>query len=142
MEQKFWDNINYFKPSEFASKGAPESGVCMNQRFVELLDYIRKEWNEPLVINSGYRTKQHNQKVGGAENSPHRYGRAVDIKTFGWNTSKRERFAKLCKSVGMTGFGDSVTFVHIDNMTASEGFKRPLRWDYSSGKAGNYKKWI
>ncbi len=50
------------------------------------LERLRDEWNrrygegnEPIVINSGYRSPQVNKAVGGAANSNHLTGCAVDI---------------------------------------------------------------
>ncbi len=38
---------------------------------------------EPIVINSGYRSPELNRKVGGAANSNHLTGCAVDIRCYG-----------------------------------------------------------
>ena len=38
---------------------------------------------EPIIINSGYRSPQLNRKIGGANNSNHLTGCAVDIRTSG-----------------------------------------------------------
>jgi len=46
----------------------------------EALDVIREAWGGPLVIVSGYRSPQHNEKVGGAQHSQHMQGRAVDLR--------------------------------------------------------------
>jgi uncharacterized protein YcbK (DUF882 family) len=35
----------------------------------------------PLEIGSGYRTKEHNKKIGGAADSMHLYGLAIDLHT-------------------------------------------------------------
>lgn len=140
--QKWWERIRYFKPSEFDSKDAPGSGVMMDRLFLWKLDAIRHEWNEPLRITSGYRTAQHNATVGGAPNSGHRHGRAADISTKGWTKDKRERFARLCKQFGMTGLGLGSTFIHVDDLTGTEGAQRPLRWEYVNGKAGGYQAWV
>ena len=40
-----------------------------------------KERGEPIIINSGYRSPQLNRKIGGAANSNHLTGCAVDIRT-------------------------------------------------------------
>lgn len=47
---------------------------------VSLLDEVREEFGEPIVINSGYRSSIVNQKVGGARKSLHLEGRAADIR--------------------------------------------------------------
>ena len=45
---------------------------------------LSKKRGEPIVINSGYRSPQLNRKVGGAANSNHLTGCAVDIRTSGY----------------------------------------------------------
>lgn len=50
-------------------------------RVLNLLQVIRDSWNAPLIISSGYRCKELNKKVGGASNSDHVYGAAVDFHT-------------------------------------------------------------
>ena len=51
---------------------------------------LRDEWNrrysegdDPIIINSGYRSLQVNKAVGGASNSNHLTGCAVDIRCLG-----------------------------------------------------------
>ena len=43
------------------------------------LQVLRNEINQPIHINSGYRSVSHNAKVGGVYNSYHTKGMAADI---------------------------------------------------------------
>ena len=47
------------------------------------LEGLRGRWNEPIVINSGYRSPEVNRLAGGATNSNHLTGCAVDIRCAG-----------------------------------------------------------
>ena len=53
------------------------------KRLCTWLEYLRKRYNEAVVINSGYRSPQLNRKIGGAANSNHLTGCAVDIRVSG-----------------------------------------------------------
>ena len=60
------------------------------KRLCGWLEMLRDEWNrrygegdEPIIINSGYRSPQVNKAVGGASNSNHLTGCAVDIRCLG-----------------------------------------------------------
>ena len=43
---------------------------------------LRERWGKPLYVTSGYRTPEHNRKVGGRPQSQHLQGRAVDMTVF------------------------------------------------------------
>ena len=47
------------------------------------LEVLRERAGTPIIINSGYRSPQLNRKIGGAVNSNHLTGCAVDIRTSG-----------------------------------------------------------
>lgn len=78
----FWDEIKYFRKSEFACKcgkycnGYPAE-IDMNM--VKIADEIRARIGNPIYINSGLRCKKHNANVGGVSNSQHLYGNAADL---------------------------------------------------------------
>lgn len=45
----------------------------------DVLQPLRDKWGGPLFINSGYRSKELNEAVGGVETSQHRKGQAADV---------------------------------------------------------------
>lgn len=49
--------------------------LCKN-----ILEPIRQKTGKPIIISSGYRCKELNDRIGGAKNSLHCDGDAVDIK--------------------------------------------------------------
>ena len=60
------------------------------KRVCSWLEMLRDEWNkrygdgdDPIIINSGYRSAQVNKAVGGAATSNHLTGCAVDIRVLG-----------------------------------------------------------
>ena len=56
---------------------------CMLELIVNCLQPIRDLIKKPMIITSGYRCKEVNKLIGGAENSQHLKGQAVDFKIQG-----------------------------------------------------------
>lgn len=75
-----------FSKSEFESKdGSPMPlDVLQNiQLLAEQLQVIRDEIGKPISITSGYRSANHNARIGGAKHSYHVRGMAADIQVSG-----------------------------------------------------------
>ena len=64
-----------------------------------ILDPIREAWGKPIKINSGYRSKALNSKVGGSKTSDHMLGRAADI-TAG-STAQNKKLFDLILTLGL-----------------------------------------
>lgn len=54
-----------------------------------ILDPLREEYKNPIIINSGYRCSQLNKLVGGAKTSQHMIGLAADITVGNKNQNKK-----------------------------------------------------
>lgn len=54
----------------------------MDERFLALLDELRKQFGRPIVLFDAYRSWPTNELVGGKRGSMHPYGLAADPKTF------------------------------------------------------------
>lgn len=68
-----------FSVKEFACKdGSPVTFV--DEYLWTVLDILRQKIGKPITITSGYRTPEHNARVGGAIYSYHMRGMAADIK--------------------------------------------------------------
>ena len=106
-------DLKYFSIEEFSSPDHKGSGINMQQSFLVLLDQARDIAGIPFKITSGYRTKEHNAKVGGVPNSSHTKGYAADIAI----TSSLQRYTILnaLLKVGFNRVGISDTFLHVDN---------------------------
>ena len=109
----FWETIKYFKPEEFDSPDRSGSGIMMSHLLIKLLEELRVKLNEPIKINSGYRTKEHNEKLKGAvENSAHTRGLAVDITCP--DSSYRYVLVKAAIEIGFLRIGVGRDFLHLD----------------------------
>lgn len=76
--------LNEFIKSDVAAKNGidntPSKEVIDNiSELAVLLEKIRRKWNNPLIITSGYRCEKLNKLIGGAKNSQHLKGQAADI---------------------------------------------------------------
>ena len=112
--------MRYFKLKEFDSRDKPGSGQLMDPYFLQLLDKARTHAQIPFRISSGYRTKEHNKKVGGVPNSSHLKGLAADIICS--NSSDRYTIINALIFVGFHRIGVHKGFIHADNDLSKPGY--------------------
>lgn len=101
----------HFKATEFQCKDKSK-GLLIAQSLIDTLENIRRHFNEPVHINSGYRTPKWNEKVGGTSNSYHCKGMAADIWVRNHNTAEVAKYANSIMENG--GIIRYTNFVHID----------------------------
>lgn len=77
----------------------PEKYMNNVQKLAELLQVIRDEWDAPIKVNSGYRCKELNAKVGGSKTSDHLYAAAADITTKSDKPEDNKKLFILIKSL-------------------------------------------
>lgn len=105
-----FETIRYYGPEDLSR------WENLEFELVEKLDKLTGALGgQPFRILSTYRTEHENEKVGGAPQSQHLYGRAIDIVVPGGY----EKFLDLAKSVGFTGIGlyvnsKDVVSAHLD----------------------------
>ncbi len=92
------------------------AALASAERAAELMERIRQFFgNLPITVNSWYRTEIYNKQVGGAKNSQHVLGRAVDFTVQGVKPAEvQKRLAAVVKELGIGGLGCYPTFTHID----------------------------
>lgn len=109
-----------FRKSEFDSKdGAemPQTVLSNVKRLAKNLQALRDHVGKPISINSGYRSPEHNAKIGGVPNSAHILGMAADIKIEGLTPSQVKAAILELIQLGKMhngGIGLYSTFVHYD----------------------------
>lgn len=114
-------NVSWSELACNDSKRTPYPEAWRESRAVRLcaeFERIRAIIAKPIKIGSAYRTPEWNAKVGGARNSQHMQGRALDLyPPSGWTL---ERFYEVIRAValdsrsGIYGLGKYPSFVHID----------------------------
>ena len=118
----------HFDIKEFNSKDGtpvpsayyPNVQVLMNQ-----LEVLRNYLGSSIItINSGYRSPNHNTKVGGSINSMHLKAKAVDFNVKGYTPSAVRDALRFLISQGKIkdgGIGEYDNFTHYD-------IGRPRTW--------------
>ena len=107
-------NYEEFDSPDDIGSGLPTTdGGKMDINFLHKLDEARAISDVPYIITSGYRTPEHNSKVGGRVGSSHLKGVAVDIKC----NNSLDR-ARILKGLFLVGLGRRVgiakNFIHVD----------------------------
>lgn len=92
----------------------------------ELLEPIRALFKKPITINSGFRGKKLNKKVGGSETSQHCLGEAVDFVIAGNDTNEllEQAAIRIYKELPKLKFGQLL--VEYGCLHISLGTKREI----------------
>jgi uncharacterized protein YcbK (DUF882 family) len=105
-------DLKYFTLDEFDSPDIKGSGSKMDKDFLKKLDKIREDFGKPLRVNSGYRSMEHNLKVGGRVGSSHLKGIAVDLLCI--HSGDIDLLLNAIYKNGINRVGIGKTFIHID----------------------------
>lgn len=121
------DMSNHFKVREFASKSDTKlysDVVKVHNKLIVILEALFAELNcSKIIVNSGYRTPEHDKAVGGNGAGQHTLGRAADIVCYG-KDGKIIPAQKVCCKLedmgGIYGIGFiSQNAVHVDTRSKS-----------------------
>jgi zinc D-Ala-D-Ala carboxypeptidase len=95
----------------------------MRMEFMAKLEALRLEWGKPLSPTSATRCGHHNEEVGGAVQSQHLLGNAVDFVLS--SEADVRSLAALAEKYGFNGIGVGKSVIHIDAR------ETPARWRYT-----------
>lgn len=111
----------HFTMSEFNSSDGikvPPMYYGNVQKLMEQLEVLRSYLNSSTItINSGYRSPEHNEDVGGKSKSMHLKGKAADIKVKGYTPVQVRTALRYLIENGKIldgGIGEYNTFTHYD----------------------------
>jgi uncharacterized protein YcbK (DUF882 family) len=122
---KLTDN---FSLQEFQSKdGAPFPNEVVTNliNLAKQLQVLRDHLGKPITITSGYRSKEHNMKIGGALDSFHVRGMAADIQVAGMKPKEVAEVIELLIKEGKMmegGLGIYKSWIHYDHRN------KRIRW--------------
>ena len=85
----------------------------MQRRVVELADRAREELKGVGFVSSGLRCPQHNANVGGAANSRHLSGKAIDLRIEGKSARQTLAWAQKQPQVRYA-YALDANYVHMD----------------------------
>lgn len=112
----------------------PSFTVMQNVKFTAAgLERVRALLNQPIKINSWFRSIDVNKAVGGSKNSQHMLGQAVDFTCpdFGSPTLVALEIAKQAKIIGVDQLILESSWVHVS-------FTLNPRYEVLTLKAGKY----
>ena len=101
-----------FKVKEFRCKDNSDEIFIDTDLIKNQLQNIRNHFAKPINIVSAYRTSTYNKKIGGATNSYHVKGQAIDFNITGITPNE---IAKFCEKMNLNGIIQYNNFVHIDS---------------------------
>lgn len=67
----------YFKSDE---RNVPEQYKQNAMELLRKVNIVRNAYGQPMIVTSGYRNPMYNAEIGGANNSAHTRGMAVDFR--------------------------------------------------------------
>ena len=115
-----------FSPQEMACRGTGKLMIVPSA--MDKLQALRDKLDAPMIVNSAYRSPEHNRNVGGAKYSKHMEGIAFDVRM---DNHDPATYIAAAKSVGFDAIGTypRQNFVHVDDRgyPASWGSAFPKR---------------
>lgn len=119
----------HFKPAEVKCRCC---GLYIpNWRLFQCAEIFRTLiGNKRMGVLSGCRCEARNRAVGGAQNSQHLYGRALDLYSpdADWDTQD-PAMVQTAIAAGFTGIGQGAGKFHVDTRPLEEG-QKPIIWRY------------
>ena len=96
---------------------------CLEPQLVSLIKRAERHFGRHAVVTSGYRSRRHNRRIGGARRSMHTTCKAADIQIAG--VTKWQLASWLRKQDGRGGVG---TYCHTRSVHIDIGEKRDWNW--------------
>ena len=111
----------HFRAREFQTGNC--NIVIVSNMLLRVLDTLRDKIGEPIYINSGYRTPEHNKAVRGSTLSYHMYGMAADIRA---DKHTPEQLYTILDDMlkGWGGLEEHKTFLHVD--VRAKEWRKPM----------------
>ncbi len=115
-----WPN---FSPQEMACRGTGKLMIVPTA--MDKLQALRDALGKPMIVNSAYRSPEHNMRVEGATRSKHMQGLAFDVRMDNHNPAT---YIEAAQKVGFKAIGTypAQGFVHVDNRPVAASWGTPF----------------
>jgi len=106
----------------------------------KVFEPIRNYFGKPIRISSGYRSKELNAKIGGANTSQHSSGEAIDIDMDGTDITNKEIFNYIKDNLSFDqliwefGTDNNPDWVHVSYESIGKQRKQILKATKQNGK--------
>lgn len=109
MDQWRWPD---FSPAEMACRGTGK--LMIDERSMNMLQDLRTRLGKPMIVNSAYRSPEHNHAVGGAKGSYHMKAQAFDVRM---DNHEPQHYMMMARRAGFKGIGQyaDLGFTHVDS---------------------------
>lgn len=95
----------------------------MSPRLIDVLEAARQEYEQPIIITSGYRCPAYNATFG--RGPEHMRGEAADIKCL--SDPERMKLIRILTGLGVRRIGIGPNFIHVGVSTA---LAQDVMWTY------------
>lgn len=96
---------------------------CLPRRLVTTIKQAEKHFGRPAVVTSGFRSKKHNRRIGGAKNSMHVRCMAADVQIAGITKWQLAKYFRSLPDRGGVG-----TYCHTASVHVDTGPQRDWNW--------------
>lgn len=128
------------KRNGISNMPTPEHIENLKKLAEKVFEPIRNHFCKPIRISSGYRSKELNAKIGGADSSQHSTGEAIDIDMDGTDITNKEVFDYIKKNLSFDqliwefGTDKNPDWVHVSYESSGKQRKQILKAVKQDGK--------
>ena len=118
----------------------PEHIENLKKLAENIFEKVRVHFGVPIRISSGYRSKELNAKIGGAQTSQHSSGEAIDIDMDGTDITNKEIFDYIKGNLSFDqliwefGTDKNPDWVHVSYESTGKQRKQILKGTKQNGK--------
>lgn len=115
LKKDFWEGMRYFTREEMRCPCGECGGFPSepSEKLMRIAESVRSSLGTVMDVSSGVRCTAHNRAVGGAANSRHLSGRAMDVRARGRTTSQLLSILRAQPGVAYSYAIDD-SYVHFD----------------------------